>query len=114
MAVDSSGGLYVAGHTSSTDFPTVNAIQPTAKSAHEAFLAKFNENGKLVWSTYIGSYGIHSIRSIAADSNGNVYLVEGGLKRYVAKFDRLGKYIWIKEFGGTAQTATNRRIFVLY
>jgi hypothetical protein len=79
----------------------VNAIQPEAKSAAEAFLAKFDESGKLVWSTYIGGYGIHYMRSVTADKNGDVYLTEGGLKCYLAKFDKSGKFLWIKEFGGT-------------
>jgi uncharacterized protein len=101
LAIDNNGGLYVAGNTSAMDFPTVNAIQPTAQSAGESFLAKFDGNGKLVWSTYIGRYVIHPIRCITVDNNGDVYIAVGGLKCYISKFDRLGKFIWIKEFGGT-------------
>jgi uncharacterized protein len=101
VAANGAGGLYVTGDTTSKDFPTINAIQPEAKSGGESFLAKFDENGKLVWSTYIGSYGIYVIKSFTVDNNGDIYLT--GWERFkctIAKFDKSGKFVWIKEFGG--------------
>jgi Calx-beta domain-containing protein/beta-propeller repeat-containing protein/uncharacterized protein DUF4214 len=47
VAIDSSGNAYIAGKTSSTDFPTVNAIQPTfggeTAPFGDAFLLKLTE-----------------------------------------------------------------------
>jgi hypothetical protein len=47
VAVDSAGNAYLAGLTSSTDFPTVNAIQPTfggeTPPFGDAFLLKLSE-----------------------------------------------------------------------
>ncbi|HVO65185.1 MAG TPA: SBBP repeat-containing protein [Syntrophales bacterium] len=113
VAVDGAGGLYVAGDTTSMDFPTINATQPTAKSGLESFLAKFDKNGKLVWSTYIGSYGIYGIRSVTADNSGDVYLT--GWQRFkctIAKFDKSGKFVWIKEFGGADHWTEAKSIVV--
>jgi len=40
IAVDSSGNAYVTGATDSTNFPVVNAIQPTNGGNYNAFVAK--------------------------------------------------------------------------
>src|SRR5207253_376802 len=42
IAVDSSGNAYVAGSTSSVNFPTVNAFQPASPSLYSAFVAKIS------------------------------------------------------------------------
>jgi hypothetical protein len=76
IAVDSSGNAYVTGVTSSTDFPTVNAIQPTYHGGvYDAFVTKINASGSaLVYSTYLGGSGLDSGDSIAVDSSGNAYV----------------------------------------
>jgi uncharacterized repeat protein (TIGR01451 family) len=40
IAVDSAGNAYVTGVTASTNFPTVNALQPSYGGGGDAFLAK--------------------------------------------------------------------------
>jgi hypothetical protein len=49
VAVDSTGNIYVAGQTQSTDFPVANAIQVYRSSAMSTFVAKFG-NGPAVVS----------------------------------------------------------------
>lgn len=109
LALDNSGGIYVAGDTTASDFPTVNAAQPVAKSGLETFLSKFNGNGNLVWSTYTGGYGIGFIRAISSDNSGEVYVAglagsKGG-PGVVAKFDNSGALVWRKEFGNNSYSA---------
>jgi hypothetical protein len=81
IAVDVAGNAYVAGDAHSTDFPTINAVQP-AFGGHDsdAFVAKFNAQGSaLLYSTYLGgsapgaglgdyAYGL------SLDGNGNAYV----------------------------------------
>jgi hypothetical protein len=57
IAVDTSGCAYVAGRAWSTDFPTVNAFQPTnaSSSGYNFTLTKVAADGaSLVYSTYLG------------------------------------------------------------
>lgn len=75
IAVDSLGNAVVTGHTSSTDFPTMNAIQPATAGGDEAFVSKLNAQGSgLVFSTYLGGSGNEDAKSVAVDSAGNVYV----------------------------------------
>ncbi len=65
IAVDATGNVYVAGATSSTDFPvTSGAFQNTnqygftTSGGNNAFIAKLNPLGSaLVYSTYLGGSG---------------------------------------------------------
>ncbi|MGP0070526.1 MAG: SBBP repeat-containing protein [Bryobacteraceae bacterium] len=71
LAVDSSGNAYVTGSTNSTDFPTVNALEPSGGPG--AFVSKINATGSaLVWSTYLGRGSIGS--GIAVNSAGEAWV----------------------------------------
>ena len=77
IGVDASGNAYVTGRTSSTDFPTVNPIQPTFGGSQDAFVAKLNAAGSaLVYSTYLGGSDDESGSKggIAVDAAGNAYV----------------------------------------
>ena len=72
----------MTGFTNSTDFPTVNAIQPTfaggftcPDTCGDPFVTKINASGTaLVYSTYLGGGNKDSGHSIAVDSIGNTYV----------------------------------------
>ena len=75
IAVDSSGCAYVTGDTSSEDFPTEGAIQPSYSGKYDAFVTKLNTDGSaLVYSTYLGGTSEDIGRGIAVDSSGCAYV----------------------------------------
>ena len=76
IAVDSSSSAYLTGGTTSTNFPTINAIQPSFGGGNaDAFVTKINASGTaLVYSTYLGGTGDNSAYAIAVDSTGNAYV----------------------------------------
>ncbi len=78
IAVDASGAAYVAGGTTSTNFPLVGAIQATNHGAQDAFIAKLSASGaSLSYSTYLGGSGAiatEQANGIAVDTSGNVYV----------------------------------------
>jgi hypothetical protein len=77
MALDSGGNLYFYGDTTSTNFPALNAIQPTpcGGTAGHGWVAQLNSAGSPVYSTYIcGSASDDSVRGAALDPAGNLVI----------------------------------------
>ncbi len=74
--VDAAGNVYVAGSTTSTNFPTLNPYQSTYQGGTEdAFVSKLNPTGTaLIYSTYLGGSGTDEADALAVDGNGNAYL----------------------------------------
>lgn len=74
VAVDSNGNAYVAGTTTSPDFPVSSAYQ-AALQGTSAFVTKFNASGTgLIYSTFIGGGSDTEARGISVDADGNVYI----------------------------------------
>jgi len=78
IGLDASGNVYVTGYTTSTNFPTADAVQSTyGGGTSDAYAAKLNANGTaLVYSTYLGGSGADttSLGGIAVDGSGNAYV----------------------------------------
>ena len=76
IAVDSSGAAYVAGYTSSTNFPLNSPIQSAFKGgANDAFVSKIAPAGNsLIYSTYLGGAQEDQALAVAVDSSGSAYV----------------------------------------
>jgi hypothetical protein len=79
IAIDSFQSAYVAGFTTSKDFPTVNGYEYFPGDSDfvpvNGFVAKLSPNGvSLVYSTYLGGSSVDSISAIAVDSSLSVYV----------------------------------------
>jgi hypothetical protein len=76
IAVDALGNAYVAGWTSSSDFPTTSGAYQTACCG--AFVSKLNPAGSaLIYSTYLSgiSPGVDSqVATLAVDASGDAYV----------------------------------------
>jgi hypothetical protein len=77
IAVDTSGNAYIAGATTSPDFPTTNSIMPF-NQGEMVFITKLNSAGNtIVYSTYLGGGGFQEFdfpSGVAIDTGGNVYV----------------------------------------
>jgi hypothetical protein len=76
-AVDAAGNAYVAGDTSSTNFPTTPGAFQTAYGGgdFDAFVTKLNPLGNgLVYSTYLGGIDVDEGEGLAVDNAGNAYV----------------------------------------
>ena len=75
IATDPSGNVYLTGSTLSTNLPTTGGVlQGSSAGLTDAFVAKFNNGGTLVYSTYFGGSGDDAAQSIAVDAGGNAYI----------------------------------------
>jgi uncharacterized protein (TIGR03437 family) len=77
LRVDGAGYAYLAGWTqSATGFPTTaGALQRNfGGGAQDGFVARFNPDGTLSWSTLLGGSGVEHIFRLALDSGNAVYV----------------------------------------
>jgi len=83
MDLDSAGNIYVAGTTTSSDFPLAgNSVQTTLNLSTtntvfepDAFVCEIDPNNGLVYSTYFGGTGSEVPRGIGVDKNGFMYVM---------------------------------------
>lgn len=75
IAVDSTGCAYIAGATSSLNFPTFTAIKSSLSGGEDAFVLKLSASGSaLVYSTYLGGSSVDIATAIAVDRTGRTYV----------------------------------------
>jgi hypothetical protein len=67
LAIDSQDNLIVVGLTDSADFQIIDAEYASFNGEVDTFIAKINENGSLIWSTYLGGSALEG-------GEGNLYL----------------------------------------
>jgi hypothetical protein len=77
IAVDNAGSAYVAGDTTSSNFPTAGAVQLAyGGGLSDAFAAKLNPEGSaLVYSTFLGGSLYDEGRGIALNGSGDAFAI---------------------------------------
>jgi len=105
LVVDGAGNLYGAGWT--------GGVLPKQQTSgkRDAFLVKYDGQGKDVWTRQFGSSEDDEGQGVALDSAGNAY-ISGSAKAalpgrsasgledaFVAKFDGRGLELWASQFG---------------
>lgn len=105
VATDSSGNIYVAGHTQGTF-----AGQQHAGGTLDVALLKYDRDGNLLWARQFGSDNEDYGRAIAVDKDGNAFIVGNTWGQlplqpetigevFIAKFDANGNRLWIRQWG---------------
>jgi uncharacterized protein (TIGR03437 family) len=74
IAVDGAGRVYLAGSTSSFNFPSVNALQPALGGRSDAFLCRFTPAGGFDYCTFLGGSRDDSAAAVAVDAAGAAYV----------------------------------------
>ncbi len=112
IAADGSGNVYLTGHSTSSWGTPVRAYSSLA----DAFVAKVDASGFVVWNTFLGSAGDDRGYAIAIDGSANVYVAgpsggtwgspvrafSGGSDAFAAKLDSAGALIWNTFLGSSS------------
>lgn len=120
IAVDASGQAYVAGSTTSSDFPAIQAAQASLASAPDAFITALNSSGSAaIFSTYWGGTGADEATAVALDPIGDAYLTGrtqsrdfpatdgfqaspgGGADAFVTEINGRGQIVYSSYLGGS-------------
>lgn len=128
---DKNGDVFMTGHTESSNlFTTTGAHDRTLNGTRDAFIAKLDPLGTMLWSTYVGGTSFDDGYSFAVDSSDNVAVLvttgslnlgtEGSFCRdkpspeattqsntalydiLLAKFNSAGTQLWATYYGGSA------------
>ncbi|MFB9110909.1 T9SS type B sorting domain-containing protein [Flavobacterium gyeonganense] len=123
ILIDKEDNFIISGYTRSIDgIGKTNSFQPNNNGQYDSYLAKFSNNGNLIWSTFYGGEGLDGHwgkNSIAIDENNSIYFyssgtsnnnistdgsyqenLEGYSNLYIAKFKPNGERIWGTYYGG--------------
>ncbi|MFH2141152.1 MAG: SprB repeat-containing protein, partial [Bacteroidota bacterium] len=138
LSIDDDGNTYITGSFQSNSYFDSNVILDSktlvCTDDKDAFLAKYDIDGNLIWTKNIGSgNNIQKGRSIALHSNGNISLLglfkeeiklgdpssptitlsaNGFTDYWYAKFDNLGNYINSMHFKCSSNLSDINRINV--
>ena len=78
IMLDSIGNCIVASCTRSTDFPVLNAFQPTNGGSQDGVIFKLNADlSTMQWSSYYGGSTLDACYSVKIDSSYNVIFAGG-------------------------------------
>ena len=105
VSYDGIGSVYIAGATQA-------ALVGQNAGGFDSFVSKYSAAGNLQWTKQLGTTGDDFARSVAADRNGNVYIVgntagslsgtSNGLDdAFIEKLDAAGNLKWVKQLGTT-------------
>ena len=102
---DSSGNVYVTGHTGGTLDGNSNS------GSADIFVTKYSPSGEKLWTKQWGTSGYDFGASITSDNSGNVYVTgatggaldgnshSGGRDIFVTKYSPSGEKLWTQQWG---------------
>lgn len=126
VSSDNSGNAFLAGYF---DSPTIQlgatTLSLTSTGGEDSFVAKYDQNGNLLWAQ--GSYGSGGVEgsSLSTDALGNTYFTgrflgnflsfgtstvtgsPSNFQAFTAKFDPAGNVIWLKQGSSSSGGSTN-------
>jgi len=122
LACDGTNFVYIAGEIEGTGTPIKfigSAITLVCKGINDAFFAKYDLNGNLIWANRAGGTDNDEALGITYDNSGNVYVCGffngaatfgtttinsyGDNDIYVAKYDMNGIFQWVRSAGSAGR-----------
>lgn len=120
IKVDKENNFIITGQTRSNNgIGNLNSFQPNNGGGFDSYLAKFTNNGNLIWSTFYGGQSGEEGVSIDIDENNSIYFygssssnnnistigayqenLSGFTDLYILKFTSTGERVWGTYYGG--------------
>ena len=108
VAVDGIGNVYVVGRSD-------GALRDQENTGlTDVFISKYDPDGRRLWTQQFGSIFIDEAVGVAADGDGNAYMVGwasaalpdqvsfGNVDAFIRKYDAEGQELWTRQFGSDA------------
>lgn len=127
VATDADKNVYLTGGFTGASL-TMGGTTLTRLGSNDAYVAKLNSSGGVVWAKNFGGTGVTiDGRSVGVDGSGNVYVggnfsggnttspamaLLGTSDYFVIKLDSSGNVLWSKNFGPGSTWNLNRSMYV--
>ena len=121
IEIDEKGNSYLTGSFDSPylTFENVKMRNISYKDNADCFIAKYNKNGKLLWTKSYGGYYWDEGKALKVDEKGNVYFCGDFTSNYInfgkdyfnnpgiflTKLDSLGNTVWTKNIKSSSADA---------
>lgn len=103
VAVDTAGNAYITGST-------LGSLGSSSAGGRDAFVAKYNTSGALLWTRQLGTSSFETSEGVAVDGTGNVYITgttqgslgganAGSYDFFLAKYNTSGALLWTRQLG---------------
>lgn len=94
VKTDSKQNILIAGMVQA------ELVQNQHQGGHDAYLAKYNADGDLIWQTQLGSLGVDIGFEIDIDPIDHIYITgRTSGEIFLAKYDPDGDQVWLQQFG---------------
>lgn len=122
IVVDATGVIATGNFNAATDMdPGPAVLTKTPAGSSDIWVSKFDTDGNLLWNQVIGGVGFENAFDIAIDASSNIYLAGNfaqtvdfdpsaatqnvtsngnSADAFVAKYDALGNFVWVRSWGG--------------
>jgi hypothetical protein len=125
LVFDKEGNVWFTGRTYAEDFPvTANATQKTKSGGVDSFIAKFNSDGQIIYSSFLGGNKGDFAMDIAYNEKSNIIAIIGytqssdfpttkqalhtdkigdsSFDSFISYYNLDGEIIWSSYLGGTS------------
>ncbi len=116
VTVDAAGSAFITGFAG-------GPLSTPQYGGFDAFLAKYSDNGTLLWATLLGTDAADDGFSTATDTRGNIFIAgrsvesrvaphTGSSDAFLSKCDANGKLLWTRSLGEAANCDEGLRVAV--
>ena len=121
LAADRDGNFFLVGYFQATGIFGSNTVISASTNATDFFLAKYDDNGNVIWTRTGGGVAADSAFALATDNSGNALLAGsfagpaqfsgqtitgiGGADAFAAMYDTTGNLLKLRKLGGTGDDA---------
>lgn len=127
LAVEPGGSFFLTGYFQSTGIFGTNTVISASTNAPDVFLAKYDDQGTVIWTRIAGGLAVDSGLALAADNSGDVLLAGtfsgpaqfggktmtgiDGADAFAVMYDATGTLVKARQLGGMGDDAALAAVY---